>query len=187
LNIAGENAAMKWAWLVTACVPVFLHAQTAETRDYGVAPSAELRLSDYHAPTPLEIPGARAITTPELREALQAPLEARPLLFDVVGDDGHMTLPGSIWLPGAGHGSSFDDEIQAQLAKLLDFATRGNRARALVFFCVGPDCWLSYNAALRAARLGYSAVRWYRGGIEAWRADGGALTQPRIVWKRPSW
>lgn len=54
-----------------------------------------------------------------------------------------------------------------RLGRLLEFATRGNRERELVFFCAGPSCWLSYNAALRAARLGYSGVRWYRGGIEA--------------------
>ena len=29
---------------------------------------------------------------------------------------------------------------------------------------------MSYNASLRAIRLRYSNVRWYRGGIEAWKA-----------------
>ena len=174
---------MKWWALLLAFVA--LPACANETQDYGIAPTAELRLSDYSSPTPLEIPGARPISTAQLREALQGPLESRPLLFDVVGGDGHMTLPGSIWLPGAGRGSSFDDEIQAQLAQLLDFATRGNRDRLLVFFCAGPSCWLSYNAALRAAKLGYRGVRWYRGGIDACRAAGGPVTEPRIVWKRP--
>ncbi|MND08271.1 hypothetical protein D3C83_307850 [compost metagenome] len=39
-----------------------------------------------------------------------------------------------------------------------------------MFFCVDTECWLSYNAALRAIRLGYSNVMWYRGGISAWSA-----------------
>lgn len=173
---------MKRLALLLVLFSCLVHAE--EMRDYGVAPSAELRLRDYSAPTPLEIPGASVITTAELREALQAPFEARPLLFDVLGGGGHMTLQGAIWLPGAGHGSSYEDEVQGRLAQLLEFATRGNRDRQLVFFCTGPNCWLSYNAALRAARLGYSAVRWYRGGIEAWRAAGGAMAMPRIVWKR---
>jgi PQQ-dependent catabolism-associated CXXCW motif protein len=168
-----ENAAVKWFTLLGAFVSCFVYAQ------------AELRLHDLSAPTPEEIPGARVIGTEELREALKAPLETRPLLFDVIGDDGHMTLPGSIWLPGAGRGTSFDDEIQAQLARLLELATRENRNRELVFFCASSNCWLSYNAALRAAKLGYSGVRWYRGGIEGWRAGGGELALPRIVWKRP--
>jgi PQQ-dependent catabolism-associated CXXCW motif protein len=168
-----ENAGVKWFTLLAAFAAGLSCAQ------------AELRLDDLAAPTPTEIAGARIIDTEELREALKAPLESRPLLFDVVGEDAHMSLPGSIWLPGAGRGSSFEDEIQARLAKLLELATRGNRERQLVFFCAGANCWLSYNAALRAARLGYSGVRWYRGGIEAWRAAGGELALPRVVWKRP--
>lgn len=156
-----------------------------EGRDYGVAPSAALRVENVSSPTPLEIPGARLVSTAELRELLQVPLEQRPLLFDVLGGDGHATLPGALWLPGAGRGASFDDELQAQLASLLEFTTSGNKAKAMVFFCTGPRCWLSYNAALRAVRLGYTEVRWYRGGIEAWAASGGALVEPRVVWQRP--
>jgi PQQ-dependent catabolism-associated CXXCW motif protein len=156
-----------------------------EARDFGVAPTKELRLEDHASPTPLEIPGARVIDTAELRERLEAPLQSRPLLFDVLGEDPHLSIPGAIWLPGAGRGAALDDEVQARLAKLLDFATRGERGRQLVFFCSGPACWLSYNAALRAARLGYAEVRWYRGGLEAWRAARGPLAQPRIRWKEP--
>ena len=55
-------------------------------------------------------------------------------------------------------------------------------AVTLVFLCASARCWLSYNAALRAVRLGYADVRWYRGGIEAWGAGGGALAEPRLVW-----
>ena len=45
-----------------------------------------------------------------------------------------------------------------------------DKARPVVFFCTGPDCWLSWNASVRASRLGYGAVHWYRGGIAAWSA-----------------
>jgi PQQ-dependent catabolism-associated CXXCW motif protein len=160
--------------------------QVDETQDFGVAPRTELRLDEHAAPTPLEIPGARIITTAELRQFLQAPPEKRPLLFDAMGEERHPSLPGAIWLPGAGRGTSFDDEIQARLARTLEAVTGGDRARTLIFFCAGPQCWLSYNVALRAARLGYSGVRWYRGGVEAWGAGGGALTEPRVAWKRAS-
>jgi PQQ-dependent catabolism-associated CXXCW motif protein len=158
--------------------------QVDEVQDFGVAPRATLRLDEHAAPTPLEIPGARTITTAELRQLVQSPLEKRALLFDAMGEDRHESLPGAIWLPGVGRGTSFDDEIQARLARVLESASGGDRARTLVFFCAGPRCWLSYNAALRAARLGYSSVRWYRGGIEAWGAGSGALTEPRAVWRR---
>ena len=36
---------------------------------------------------------------------------------------------------------------------------------------------MSYNAALRAINAGYTNVKWYRGGIEAWKAAG-LPTQP---------
>jgi PQQ-dependent catabolism-associated CXXCW motif protein len=154
-----------------------------EAEDFGVAPSAELRLK-HEGPTPLGIPGARIITTAEVRKVVQAPPEKRPLLFDAMGEGRHPSLPGAIWLPGVGHGTSFEDEFQARLAKTLETVTGRDRARTLIFFCAGPRCWLSYNAALRAARLGYSDVRWYRGGVEAWGAGGGALIEPRVAWQK---
>jgi PQQ-dependent catabolism-associated CXXCW motif protein len=170
-----------WAFaLLVACSP----AIADEVRDFGVAPTAALRQGELSAPTPLEIPGARLIATAELRELMAGAAETRPVLFDVLGGDGHLSLPGAIWLPGAGRGASFDDEIQMRLAKLLEVASRGDRRRALVFLCASPTCWLSYNAALRAVQLGYENVRWYRGGIEAWRAAGGPVTPLRVVWKR---
>ena len=49
-------------------------------------------------------------------------------------------------------------------------------ARPIVFFCAGPRCWLSYNASLRAAKLGYTNVRKYREGIEDW-VDAGLPTE----------
>lgn len=153
--------------------------------DFGVPPSAELRLAGHASATPLAIPGARLIRTEELRQRLQAPLEERPLLFDVLSDE-HASLPGAIWLPGAGLGSGFDDALQARLSAFLRFMTAGERDREMVFFCVGPRCWLSYNAALRAVRLGYARVLWYRGGIEAWGASGGALRAPGVAWERPA-
>jgi PQQ-dependent catabolism-associated CXXCW motif protein len=169
---------------LAACIaPVATHAQSGvagEAQDFGVTPSAQLRLKDFSAPTPLEIPGARIITTAELRKLLR---ESQPLLLDVIAGEGHLSLPGAIWLPGAGRGTSFEDEIQARLAVALQAATKDDKGAPLVFLCAGPRCWLSYNAALRAVRLGYSNVLWYRGGIEAWGAGGGALTKPRLVWQ----
>jgi PQQ-dependent catabolism-associated CXXCW motif protein len=155
-----------------------------ETQDFGVAPSAELRLVDHASPTPREIPGARTISTADVRKLLQLAPGRRPAFFDALGDEHHASLPGAVSLPGVGNGTSFDDEIQARLAKTLAAVTGDDRARTLIFFCTGPHCWLSYNAALRAVRLGYPDVRWYRGGLEAWGAGGGALTELRTVWTR---
>lgn len=154
-----------------------------EDIDYGLAPVSVLRTADYHAPTPREIPGAKTIGTSALRDSLQA--QPQPLLFDVLGGEVHTSLPGAIWLPGAGRGQSFTDTVQARLAQTLHALTKGDRKRPLVFFCQGPQCWLSYNAALRAVALGYEAVFWYRGGIEAWMAAGGELAPLKLAWRVP--
>jgi len=162
-----------------------------ETQDFGVAPTGELRLREHAAPTPLEIRGARTVGTAELRRLLSVPLGSplsspageRPLLFDVISEERHASLPGAVWLPGAGLGESFDDEVQKRLARTLAQGSGGDRARSMVFFCANARCWLSYNAALRAVRLGYTGVLWYRGGIDAWGRSGGALVEPKLVWR----
>ena len=154
-----------------------------EDTDYGVAPVSTLRTGDLHAPTPGEVPGAKTIRTNMLRDSLQA--DPQPLLFDVLGGDVHASLPGAIWLPGAGRGQSFTDTVQARIAQTLQVLTKGDRKRPLVFFCQGPQCWLSYNAALRAVALGYETVYWYRGGIEAWAEAGGDLVPMKLAWRNP--
>ena len=154
-----------------------------EDIDYGLAPVSTLRTADYHAPTPRQVPGAKTIGTSALRDSLQA--QPQPLLFDVLGGEVHASLPGAIWLPGAGRGQSFTDTVQARFAQTLSALTKDDRKRPLVFFCQGPECWLSYNAALRAVALGYEVVYWYRGGIEAWIAAGGDVVPPKLMWRNP--
>jgi PQQ-dependent catabolism-associated CXXCW motif protein len=156
-----------------------------ENQDFGVPPTAALKIGEHASPTPLEVPGARSVATAELRQLLRAPAGERPLLFDVISEERHVSLPGAVWLPGAGLGESFEDEIQTRLSRTLGEGTGGDRARPMVFFCANARCWLSYNAALRAVRLGYTNVRWYRGGIEAWGRGGGVLVEPKLVWRRP--
>ncbi len=161
-------------------------ACASEDADFGIAPATALRLSELSAPTPREIPGAKVIRTVELRDRLRAVEAERPLLFDVLGGEQHDSLPGAIWLPGAGRGASYSDAVQAQLARLLQAATKGDAGRPIVFFCQGTACWLSYNAALRAVALGYREVYWYRGGIEAWLAGSGPLAPLRFSWRKPA-
>lgn len=139
-----------------------------EDRDWGIAPVSTLRQPPYHAPTPREIPGARVVHTLDLHAMLKGPV--RPLLIDVLSGEGHETLAGAVWLGGAGRGESFDDPVQLELAPLLLRLAAGDRATPLVFFCAGSQCWLSYNAALRAVASGFTNVYWYRGGIDAWEA-----------------
>ena len=141
-----------------------------EDRDWGVAPTNRLRQPPYHAPTPREIPGAQLVHTRELQAMLAGP--DRPILIDVLSGEGHETLAGAVWLGGAGRGETFNDPVQTALLPLLAKLTGGNKAQPMVFFCASSQCWLSYNAALRAVAAGYARVYWYRGGIDAWRAAG---------------
>jgi PQQ-dependent catabolism-associated CXXCW motif protein len=139
-----------------------------ELTDYRVQPQPFLQFN-VSAPTPTSIPGARTVTTEQLREAI---LSGRRqfLLLDAWEDFGHQGPPGALHLPYAGVPGNFNDRAQAQLAQQLYQITGGNFAYPLVFFCAGSNCWESYNAVLRAVRLGYSNVYWYRGGVAAWTA-----------------
>jgi len=139
-----------------------------ESRDWGIAPTDRLRQQPYHGPTPLQIPGAQVVQTRQLQTLLAGP--DRPILADVLSERGHVTLAGAVWLSGAGRGTNFVDPVQLEFARLLGQLTGGDESRPLVFFCANSQCWLSYNAALRAVAAGYGRVYWYRGGVEAWMA-----------------
>ena len=143
-----------------------------ENRDWGVPPRSQLRTIEYHAPTPVQIPGGRVVSTVELNQILQK--EPRAFLIDVLGGGEHRTIAGAFWMMGAGAGDMSRDEEQRFRAAIAGFAG-GDKNRLLVFFCVDSQCWLSYNAALRAIAAGYTNVMWYRGGVSAWRQAGLAM------------
>ena len=159
-----------------------VHAQTGakpavygdEARDWNVRPTSRLRTTDYHAPTPLSIPGGRMVTTEELKAMRSA--QPAPYLIDVLGGNVHRTIGGAFWMIGAGAGD-FNREEEKRFATALAGFAAGDKGRPLVFFCVDAECWLSYNAALRAIALGYTNVMWYRGGISSWRISGGSMAQ----------
>jgi len=140
-----------------------------ERQDLGVRPEAQLHTGEMHGPTPNQLPGGQVITTKGLLPLLrggQVPVR----VYDVLG--GQAALPGAVPAAFAAQPGSFDDATQARLAELLRQTTGNRRDTVLVFYCAGPQCWMSYNAALRAVRLGYSNVAWYRGGLEAWQHAG---------------
>jgi PQQ-dependent catabolism-associated CXXCW motif protein len=144
----------------SACAQSFAY----EDKDWGVAPTTMYRNSQYHAPTPLTLPGARTLRTLELKEMLAG--SPAPIVIDVLSGKAHKTLPGAVWLPWAGLGQLPRNQriyFEETLAKL----TGGDKAKPLVFLCLSSECWLSYNASLRAVDLGYTNVVWYRGGVDA--------------------
>lgn len=154
-----------------------------EERDWGINPTRDIRQPPYTAPTPMLIPGAEVISTTELRSKLM--VEPAPVLVDVASGDSHLTIQGARWIPGAGRGNHFFDELQAQLAGYLDQVSQGDKGRPLAFFCVNAQCWLSYNASLRAVALGYTHVYWYRGGLEAWKEAGLPMSKVSLAPESP--
>ena len=134
-----------------------------EARDWDVEATIDFRSGKLHAPTPTYHPRAVTITTRELLRLMTGP--EPPLLIDVLSQASHQTVAGAWWLRGAGFSTTSNDRLAMKLEEL----TLGNRARAMVFFCSGAQCWASYNASLRASMIGYRKVYWYRGGLRAWK------------------
>jgi PQQ-dependent catabolism-associated CXXCW motif protein len=146
-----------------------------ELTDFGVAPKTDLE-PDFATRTPMTIPGGRVIRTTEVWTQVR---DQRMLFVDVLLGARHRTIPGALQLPGAGSASTFvDDEILEKLGTTLAGYTKNDLDAPIVFFCYGAECWESYNAALRAIRLGYRNVYWYRGGLAAWEAAGLPTVEP---------
>lgn len=160
-----QSTAEALAKLQTAMLSSSTYAD--EARDWNIPATDEYRTKAYHSPTPNTIDEAHVITTPELLDMIQA--NRQPVLVDVLGGGSHATLPGSVWLSGAGIGEGLKDEMQGEFSAALDKLSGGHKQRPVVVYCLSSLCWLSHNAALRAIRLGYD-VYWYRGGVEAWKA-----------------
>lgn len=155
----------------------------------GAPPEPEtFRQSDYRAPTPATLSGARVLTTSEAEKLWRSgeaafvdvlPQAPRPVGLPagvVWRDKPRFDIPGSLWLPDTGYG---------ELAPvMLDYFHRGldraldGRSRPLVFYCL-EDCWMSWNAAKRALALGYKNVDWYPEGTVGWAAAGLPLEASR--------
>lgn len=149
-----------------------------ELTDWGISPQSELK-TEVGTQTPLVIPGGRRVTTGEVVKMINT----EAVIIDVLRDNtgGHRTLPGAIYMPGAGDPGTFKDRIQRKFAAALAQLTSRNANQPLVFLCEGAKCWESYNAALRAMQLGYHNVLWYRGGLRSWTEAKQQLQQPAAV------
>ena len=178
--VVGSKSSSLRSALIAAFGLTLLAAFAAAAGEAPPEPDS-YRESDYRAPTPATLKGARVLTTDEAAAMQRAgeaafidvlPQAPRPknLPKDVVWrDKPRVDIPGSLWLPDTGYG---------ELAPvMLDYFRRGldkalaGHARALVFYCL-KDCWMSWNAAKRALTLGYKNVDWYPGGSDGWAAAG---------------
>jgi thiosulfate/3-mercaptopyruvate sulfurtransferase len=78
-------------------------------------------------------------------------------------------LPGALSLPLLRFAAELDQRVAAGWPG-VDRATT-----PLVLYCYGSDCVRSRKAGARAARLGFSNVLWFRGGVREWRQAGDPL------------
>lgn len=127
-----------------------------------------LRTERFGDITPTSIDGIKTVGTQELARMLSG--KQRPVVVDVAGF--FETIPGAIAVLGLGAAQAEvakDAPIEKRTESMLK-AAAPDLGSAIVFFCTGRNCWTSANAAMRARKMGYTQVHWYRGGIEAWKA-----------------
>jgi len=149
---------------------VYLKPNLAEElTDYHVPPQDSLK-TDVGTSTPIAVPGATRVATKEIYDLVSS--DPPPILIDALRSSHIGTIPGAVRIPFAGFPGDWSDQHQRRLKVRLDNLTNGNLDATLVFFCVGTQCWESYNAALRAIHAGYRNVYWYRGGLAAWKEAG---------------
>ncbi|MCY1127172.1 DUF4344 domain-containing metallopeptidase [Frigidibacter sp. RF13] len=145
-----------------------------ELQDMGVPETRELFLAPYRGATPVSNPFAQVLTTEDLAGMING--GGGMLLIDTNGRGD--SLPNAIVVTDAGRDGSLRDNFQKMIDEFLRDQTGGNNQLPVVFFGSGVQDRSAYNAALRAGAIGWNAL-WYRGGIEAWTANGLPLYPPK--------
>jgi tetratricopeptide (TPR) repeat protein len=143
------------------------HAE--EDADFGVPPDSVLR-TDLGGRTPTTVPGARTIRTGNLARMLES--DVRPIVLDTLLHFWGRSIPGTVGLTNAGIGGTLDDDTQERLRSKMVGLTGGDWSRPIVVVGWNSERFDSYNLALRLVALGYTNIRWYRGGREAWEVAG---------------
>jgi rhodanese-related sulfurtransferase len=135
--------------------------------DFGVKPQRHLE-TNVGTPTPTSLPPdiGKVISTEQISQFTY------PLLVDVLNGNHQYTIKGAIYLPEGGQPGNFADQNQESFTSTLRLVTGDRNDIPIIFFCLGPRCWESYNAALRAHADGHRNLYWYRGGLSAWTEAG---------------
>jgi PQQ-dependent catabolism-associated CXXCW motif protein len=148
------------------------HAQPPEPEGY--------RMDDYRAPSPATVAGGVMLDTDaahqlwESRAAVWIDVLPAPRRPENLPPSAlwmplpHRDIPGSLWLPDIGRGALSPD-VEGYFRDHLATATKLRKDAAVVFYCLA-DCWMSWNAAKRAASWGYTQIYWYRDGTDGWDA-----------------
>lgn len=141
--------------------------------------------------TPATLKGAAVVDL----KGLEKLLPENPVLIDVVLADHrpqglpadrpwlptHRSLPGAVWMPGAGAAPLAPEQEEAFLARVAAL-TGGDKAKPVVTFC-RPECWGSWNAGKRLVAAGYTRVHWFPLGVEGWQdSHDTAVAKPDPAW-----
>ena len=140
------------------------------------------RQDDYRADVPNTVTGGRTIHTKALEALLRhggaVPIDVLPAPRRPAGmrpgqpwmPEPHRSISGSLWLPDVGRGALSPD-LEQWFRDRLSRIAAGDRNRPFVFYCLSR-CWMSWNAAKRAASYGYHRVYWYPDGADGWERAG---------------
>jgi PQQ-dependent catabolism-associated CXXCW motif protein len=165
---AGRSLSFAFAFIAN----LVAHAQPPEPEGY--------RMDDYRAPSPATVAGGVMLDTDAAHQlwesgaavwidVLPAPRRPENLPPSALWMPlPHRDIPGSLWLPDIGRGALSPD-MEGYFRDHLATATKLRKDAAVVFYCLA-DCWMSWNAAKRAASWGYTQIYWYRDGTDGWGA-----------------
>jgi TolB-like protein/Flp pilus assembly protein TadD len=142
------------------------HAE--EDADFGVPADSNLR-NGIRGLTPITVPGATTIRTPDLRRLLD---DEKPIVIDTQWHQRGQSIPGAYAIRDAGLGDRMSDAVQDHLQRNMFELTKGDPAVPIVAVGWNSESFDGYNLTLRLVTLGYTNVYWYRGGCEAWEVAG---------------
>lgn len=147
------------------------------------------RIDQFRGPVPETVPGARTVGTAEVKRLTES-AGASPVLIDVMPapqkprglaetalwfPPTRSHIPSSAWLPNVGYGR-LSDGLDRYFRANLERLTAAEQARPIVIYCLA-ECWMSWNAARRAAEYGYTQVMWYPDGTTGWEGAGLPLAE----------
>ncbi len=176
----GGACAVGWGLIATQSVAS--QPPTAPDLPLGELNFDGYREASVHSPTPPTSPVAWTVNTEEAATLIHqgiTPVDVmavrrRPASRELPAAwllaEPHEMIPGSVWLPNVGY-AELTPDLERYFVQRLAEITGDNRLHGLLFYCVA-DCWLSWNAAKRAAALGYRNLYWYPEGVSGWRDAG---------------
>lgn len=171
---------------------VLLAVAPAWAEDAPFDPVTGYRVSQYRGVVLAAPPGVARVGA---RQVARLTDRHAAILIDVVPAEGGVrdavtgdwrlarpaaTIPGAHWFPEAGRGH-LEPAIARWFADGVSRLHRADPQQPLIVFCLA-DCWMSWNAALRLHRAGYTHVLWFAEGADGWR-DLGHKLAPVLPYK----